>query len=53
MHGEYTVAVVCPYRPVPCMCDDERSLIPVQCICCNDEAVTGSVHGNDCHSSGI
>ena len=26
-------------------------LIPVQCTCCNDEAVTGSVHGNDCHSS--
>ena len=23
----------------------------VQRTCCNDEAVTGSVHGNDCHSS--
>ena len=22
----------------------------VYCTCCNDEAVTGSVHGNDCHS---
>ena len=38
-------------RPVPCMFHACVMMSVLFNTCCNDEAVTGSVHGNDCHSS--